>query len=422
MSIKRLTIIVFLIVVWTGISFGVGVFAHKSGFLKQVKEETALRTGLIKPDWYHFYQEQYQAEANLYRKRSEELEKERAHFWHRSYDDIESYLKSVRPNREELARLLRLPKQKIALEPAVSKYREKATHTVYRASFNSQAGIRVDGFLLIPKGGKKPFPAVIAVTGHGSFPPHAVGLAEKDYSEHFGVKLVQRGYVVFSPFIVNSFQKRYMISRMARLCGGAWEGLEIQRIISSVDFLTTLPQVDAHRIGIYGISLGGFVAFWSAAVDTRIKVAVVSGWFASNTKRLLDEDVLRDPYYNVPDLPGMLTMFESSDIGSLIAPRPLFIENGEKDGVTMLYDPYKQYALLKEIYSRLGMEHRLTFKSYDGGHKIYGTDSLDWLDRHLQESTRSSAVDEQTVSSGKKLHGTRLYWGLSTTSLRRNTA
>jgi len=42
-------------------------------------------------------------------------------------------------------------------------------------------------------------------------------------------------------------------------------------VYSAVDYLTTLPDVDANRIGVVGICAGGGMAVKAASVDRRIK-------------------------------------------------------------------------------------------------------------------------------------------------------
>ena len=44
--------------------------------------------------------------------------------------------------------------------------------------------------------------------------------------------------------------------------------------IRAIDLLTSLPDVDPHRIGVIGHSLGGHNALFVAAFDDRIAAAV----------------------------------------------------------------------------------------------------------------------------------------------------
>src|SRR5690606_807526 len=46
----------------------------------------------------------------------------------------------------------------------------------------------------------------------------------------------------------------------------------------AIDFLTERIDIDHDRIGVAGNSLGGATASWMAALEPRIKMAIVSGW------------------------------------------------------------------------------------------------------------------------------------------------
>jgi dipeptidyl aminopeptidase/acylaminoacyl peptidase len=43
---------------------------------------------------------------------------------------------------------------------------------------------------------------------------------------------------------------------------------------AALTFLGTLPEVDLHRLGIYGTSYGGATVVWTAAVDPRVRCVV----------------------------------------------------------------------------------------------------------------------------------------------------
>src|SRR5436305_1083404 len=57
-------------------------------------------------------------------------------------------------------------------------------------------------------------------------------------------------------------------------------GYEVQKVLAAVDWLAGLPGAGtARRIGVTGYGEGGLLAFYSAALDTRIDAALVSGYF-----------------------------------------------------------------------------------------------------------------------------------------------
>jgi 2,6-dihydroxypseudooxynicotine hydrolase len=55
----------------------------------------------------------------------------------------------------------------------------------------------------------------------------------------------------------------------------AWE----EPIAAAIDFLQASGLVDAARVGIWGSSMGGFLALRATAFEPRIKAAVSSGGF-----------------------------------------------------------------------------------------------------------------------------------------------
>src|SRR5262249_700770 len=71
-------------------------------------------------------------------------------------------------------------------------------------------------------------------------------------------------------------------------------------------------------IGIVGYGEGGLLAFYSAAIDTRIDAAMVSGYFQAR------EELWREPIYR--NVFGLLREFGDAEIASLILPRPFSLD------------------------------------------------------------------------------------------------
>src|SRR5512133_721862 len=51
-------------------------------------------------------------------------------------------------------------------------------------------------------------------------------------------------------------------------------GMMVYDSIKAVDYLASRPDVDMSRLGTVGLSMGSTMAWWLAALDTRIKVTV----------------------------------------------------------------------------------------------------------------------------------------------------
>jgi dipeptidyl aminopeptidase/acylaminoacyl peptidase len=121
-----------------------------------------------------------------------------------------------------------------------------------------------------------------------------------------------------------------------------------------VDYLETRSDVDADRIGLLGISLGGYYAPRGAAFEHRIKACVAWGaiWDYGATWQQRYETSSKTtsvPFWQLPWVMGAGTMEEAlakvkpfslvDAIGHLTA--PLLIVHGEHDGAIPVEDAQK---------------------------------------------------------------------------------
>lgn len=72
-----------------------------------------------------------------------------------------------------------------------------------------------------------------------------------------------------------------------RLIGTSLTAVEIAKITSAIDELVKLPEVDAERIAMVGLSYGDYYAQVTPAIDTRIKVSVSSCYFGVQEGRCI---------------------------------------------------------------------------------------------------------------------------------------
>jgi hypothetical protein len=105
----------------------------------------------------------------------------------------------------------------------------------------------------------------------------------------------------------------------------AWRVYDVMR---TVDWIQTRRELDAARVGSMGISGGGTCTLFAAALEPRIRAAMVSGYLNTFRDSILSLSHCMDNY-----VPGILNWAEMYDIAGLIAPRPLFAESGERDSI-----------------------------------------------------------------------------------------
>src|SRR5205823_7461253 len=110
---------------------------------------------------------------------------------------------------------------------------------------------------------------------------------------------------------------REWVYRQAFHLGRHVIGYEVQTVLAAVDWFRAQRGAEA-KIGVCGYAEGGLTAFYSAALDLRVRAALVSGYFDSRQK------VWAEPIYR--NVWGLLREFGDAEIASLILPRPLLIE------------------------------------------------------------------------------------------------
>lgn len=272
-----------------------------------------------------------------------------------------------------------------------------------RVEITTYAGLRMPIYILIPNEvsvTKESRPAIVACHGHGYGSREISGMepdgspraGEPGLHKDFAVALVHRGYVVAAPELLGFGDRRLKedrneppgvssctkIAAHLLMVGKTLAGHRIYETMRVLDYLSTRPDVNSDRIGSMGISGGGLVTAFTAALDERCRAAVVSGYANTFQGSILDRNHCLDNY-----VPGILREAELPDIIGLIAPRPLFIEAGSEDQVFPLHPAREAYARLTEIYGQYAAQNSLGADFFIGGHEISGAKAYDWLENVL---------------------------------------
>jgi dienelactone hydrolase len=257
--------------------------------------------------------------------------------------------------------------------------------------FDTEAMMSVPAYLLVPDGRVEPGPAMLAAHGHGPGKSEACGLERTGTpNADYAHQLALRGYVVLAPDM-RCFGERLdwnpddhyacdtnlvhgVMAGMSPLTQNLWD------LARSLDVLEAHPLVDPARIGMAGLSYGGTVTLFLAAMDERVAAAVVSGYFSS----WAESHKMPWNMCGSQVLPGMLGVLEHVDLAGLVAPRPLLIENGRDDDLFPAVVAAAEVAKLRHVYATLGAsEDRLVHDVFDGGHQWHGEEAYPFLQRWL---------------------------------------
>src|SRR5208337_4362698 len=108
-------------------------------------------------------------------------------------------------------------------------------------------------------------------------------------------------------------------------------GYEVQKVRAALGWFAAENMGQPVPIVVVGYGEGGLLALYSAALDTRIDAALVSGYFQPR------EQLWKEPIYR--DVWGLLREFGDADIASMISPRALVVE---ASGVPQISGPPKE--------------------------------------------------------------------------------
>ncbi len=143
-------------------------------------------------------------------------------------------------------------------------------------------------------------------------------------------------------------------------------GLMVFDSLRAVDYLVSRPDVDPARLGTLGLSMGSTMAWWTAALDPRLKVCIdlccLTDFGELIAARGLDGHGL---YYYVPSL---LKHFTTAQINALIAPRPHLGIAGRYDGLTPARGLQKIDDELRAVYAAAGAPEAWELRIYETGH------------------------------------------------------
>lgn len=231
----------------------------------------------------------------------------------------------------------------------------------------------VPAYFARPLAGTGPFPTVLYNHAHGG--EYHIGKEEfvagrGGIQRPYAAALTGQGYAALCLDTWN-FGDRSGRTETALFKWMLWHGqvlwgMMVYDNLRAVDYLVSCPDVDAGRLATLGISMGSTMAWWTAALDPRVKVCVdlccLSDYQALYETRALDGHGI---YYFVP---ALLKAFTTADINALIAPRPHLALAGNYDALTPPAGLERIDAALCQTYAEAGAPAAWKLIRYEQGH------------------------------------------------------
>lgn len=289
----------------------------------------------------------------------------------------------------------------LALEPEIHESVNMDGYRREKGSIQTEPGIRIPFYLLLPEGAEQPLPLVISIHGHGKrgketyvgrFASEEEKVNAIEGERDIALQAVREGYAVLVPdqrgFWEMSRQEEkdhpsagnscLDLQRKALMFGRTLIGERVHDTGRLIDYAATRSEIDMARIAVTGNSGGGTTTLFAAALDERITAAIPSSYFCTFSASVL---AMYHCMCNV--VPGIMHTAEIYDIAALIAPRPLLVVHGKEDSIFPIAATREAFAHVQEVYEHLGVSERCQLFEGDGGHRYYKEPVWPFVKEHL---------------------------------------
>jgi dienelactone hydrolase len=276
---------------------------------------------------------------------------------------------------------------------------EADDYTIDKLVYESLPGYFVSALLYLPAKQDKPVPGILSPCGHS-----AAGKADPTY-QTLHINLAKRGFAVLTYDPVGQGERsQFWDSERQRsrfnltcgehavlgnplyLLGGSLARYRIWDGMRGIDYLSSLPEVDAKRIGCVGNSGGGTLTAYISALDSRVVAAVPSCFITTLPRRManrIQKDADADPEQ---DIFGFVS--EGIDHAGLLAmrvPRPTLLGTAVRDFFP-IEGARESFDEAKKLYETAGVGDRIAKVEADAGHGLSLTlrqAAYAWFDRWL---------------------------------------
>lgn len=248
-------------------------------------------------------------------------------------------------------------------------------------------------------------PALLCWHGHGPYGKdpvmgnsgiEAVKTAIRTHNYDYGHQMADEGFVTYAidwigcgerndqekPHFLNTAGSRDWCNLYylhATMLGMTSLSINLAHGSAATDFVCTLPEIDARRLGVMGMSGGGTMALWTALTDARFKAAEIICY--SDLWALFG---IRDiNYCGMQVAPGLFKLVDLPDLQGLLAPLPLLVDIGAYDKCFHIDNAMACFRQVEKIYAAAGAREHLHQDLFPGEHAWGGSKSAAFFRRYL---------------------------------------
>lgn len=306
------------------------------------------------------------------------------------------FIDGARPYRERLRQdgIGEFDAPYLPLNPRTRKVAETERWEAWDVVLDVWPDVFAWGVLVVPRdvvpGERRP--AVVVQHGRNGLPRDTIDRQSSAYND-FGAALADRGFVVFAPHNLYRGEDRYRwLDRKANTVRATLFSFILGQHERILDWLGSLPFVDAERIAFYGLSYGGETAVRIPPLLDKYALSICSGDFNQWTRKVAATDqpwsFMRTIEWEMPYWNWGYT-FDYAELAYLMVPRPFMVERGHLDLVGRDQWVAHEYGKVRFLYAQLGLADRTEIEFFQGAHSINGQGTFAFLHKHLRWPLRA---------------------------------
>lgn len=265
-------------------------------------------------------------------------------------------------------------------------------------------GLQSVAILYEPEKLQGKLPAILNVNGHVGPPGKAVEYKQKrciNFAKQ-GILALNLEWFAFGELRAEGNQHWY--GAHLDLVGANALGIFLLEMRRGLDYLYDHPGVDRNRIGVTGLSGGGWQTIFLSALDERVKVAVpVAGYSSTTTK------VEARRYGDLGDLEqngtDLLANVDYTHLTAMMAPRPTLLIHNAEDNCCFRAPLVKPliYDGIQPFFKLYGKEAVFAWhENRDPGTHNYQLDNREHAYRFFSEQFGMSIVEKE-IPAGQEI-------------------
>ncbi|MCC6698451.1 MAG: hypothetical protein IT365_22705 [Candidatus Hydrogenedentes bacterium] len=201
-------------------------------------------------------------------------------------------------------------------------------YRIRKLRYEALPGLWIPALLYEPAEIGPRVPAILNVNGHVGPPGKSI-----EYEQIRCINLAKRGVLALHPEWLKfgeleSDEWRHNDSAYLDLCGISGLSVFYLAMKRGLDVLADHPSADPERLGMTGLSGGGWQTILLSALDTRISLCAPNAGYIGMGVRVHNPNDIGD-LEQIP--PAMLKVADYTHLTAMLAPRPALLIYNEKD-------------------------------------------------------------------------------------------